>query len=181
MFSPCIHQSPFLNEQALLGKPPMASSSEGIAPEAGCDWINEKSAELQLPGFPDFPTDMEFTLPPIPRLMPRMQFLESRKEGALVAHHEPGHVTPKAEAGGEEQTLAHHEPGHVTPKTEAREPTVVGAFSELPSMAIGALVGFGGTGSIIFLGTAAARRFQQAPRGRIEVVKAQSTAGLASV
>ena len=136
----------------------MASSSDGIAPEAGCDWINEKSAELQLPGFPDFPTDMEFTLPPIPRLMPRMQFLESRREGALVAHHEPG-----------------------TPKAEAREPTVVGASSELPSMAIGALVGFGGTGSILFLGTAAARRFQQAPRGRIEVVKAQSTAGLASV
>lgn len=176
----------------------MASSSEGIAPEAGCDWINEKSAELQLPGFPDFPTDMEFTLPPIPRLMPRMQFLESRREGPLVAHHESGHVTPKAEAGGEEQTLAHHEPGHVTPKAgvetelvahhepgtpkaEAREPTVVGASSELPSMAIGALVGFGGTGSILFLGTAAARRFQQEPRGRIEVVKAQSTAGLASV
>ena len=196
--SPCIHQSPFLNAQALLGKPPMASSSEGIAPEAGCDWIKEKSAELQLPGFPDFPTDMEFTLPPIPRLMPRMQFLESRREGALLAHHEPGHVTPKADAGGEEQTLAHHEPGHVTPKAgveaelvahhepgtpkaEAREPTVVGASSELPSMAIGALVGFGGTGSILFLGTAAARRFQQEPRGRIEVVKAQSTAGLASV
>lgn len=53
-----------------------APHSSEARPEQGCDWIRQGEA-LQLPDFPDFGEGFDFTLPPIPRLLPSQQHLQS--------------------------------------------------------------------------------------------------------
>lgn len=45
-------------------------------PEHGCERIWKEEA-LQLPDFPDIGEGFDFTLPPIPRLLPSQQYLQS--------------------------------------------------------------------------------------------------------
>lgn len=64
--------------QALLGRsPPVASVSSSVG-QPGCEWIAEAEARgLSLPEAPPFPTELDFRLPPIPRLLPSYQYLQS--------------------------------------------------------------------------------------------------------
>lgn len=57
---------------ALLGRP--GATGEIAAAEPGCEWLSESSEELQLPDFPS-PVSFEFSLPPIPRLLPSREQL----------------------------------------------------------------------------------------------------------
>ena len=55
---------------AALGKPPTAAAATA---EPGCEWLGDANS-LELPGFPDM-SGVEFTLPPLPRLLPQWQQL----------------------------------------------------------------------------------------------------------
>ncbi len=77
--------------QALLGGRVESSvRSEPLAAEPGCEWISE--GQLNLPDAPSFPTDLNFQIPPIPRLLPAWQQLQSlgsrqeRRERAERSH-----------------------------------------------------------------------------------------------
>ena len=57
-----------------LGAP---ANLQGAQPaEVGCEWLAD-GAELNLPAFPTFPQDVHFQLPPIPRLLPSLQHVQS--------------------------------------------------------------------------------------------------------
>jgi len=53
--------------------------------EPGCDWVSDGSAQLELPEFPAIGDGFEFTLPPIPRLLPSFQHLQSYAPGVTSA------------------------------------------------------------------------------------------------
>ena len=64
----------------MLGRPttPAAGARDGVRAEGGCEWLDE-SQFRELPTLPDFPRvgSFEFTIPPIPRLVPTWQRLHS--------------------------------------------------------------------------------------------------------
>tara|TARA_B100000513_G_scaffold119762_1_gene52693 strand:- start:1286 stop:2815 length:1530 start_codon:yes stop_codon:yes gene_type:complete len=72
----------FRAAQTTLGQRPAASQPRSTASDASCEWISETSAELNLPSFPDFGEGFEFSLPPIPRLLPSGQMLQSLSKPA---------------------------------------------------------------------------------------------------
>lgn len=55
--------------EKMIGRPLPASPRGGAAAESGCEWLEAATEELQMPDFPKI-ADFEFSLPPIPRLMP---------------------------------------------------------------------------------------------------------------
>jgi len=56
----------------LLGRTPTQAAGGGAGAEPGCEWVTE---ELQLPDFPSL-NGFEFSVPPIPRLLPSWQQLQ---------------------------------------------------------------------------------------------------------
>lgn len=67
----------FRAAQGFLGQAPALSQPPAGAAEANCEWVTYGAAELQLPSFPAFGEDFKFSLPPIPRLLPSQQMLQS--------------------------------------------------------------------------------------------------------
>lgn len=67
--------------QLALGKPAAAIRAPAAgAAEAGCEWL-EQAKYYDLPAFPDFPADeLNFELPPLPRLLPSTHQLQSLLE-----------------------------------------------------------------------------------------------------
>lgn len=63
--------------QLALGTPPKAVQPRAESAETGCDWLNDANY-FDLPAFPEFPAnELGFELPPIPRLLPTTQQLQS--------------------------------------------------------------------------------------------------------
>ena len=64
----------------MLGRPttPAAGARDGVRAEGGCEWLDE-SQFREVPTLPAFPRigSFEFTIPPIPRLVPTWQRLHS--------------------------------------------------------------------------------------------------------
>lgn len=58
------------------GAAPHGAKSNAHA-EAGCEWVSEEAGKLQLPEFPTLGDGMTFTLPPIPRLLPSWEHLQT--------------------------------------------------------------------------------------------------------
>lgn len=52
------------------------------AAEPSCEWVGDVKSRLELPDFPSLGDGVEFTLPPIPRLLPSWQQEHSRTPGA---------------------------------------------------------------------------------------------------
>ena len=61
--------------QAALGGSRAAQPGDVAAAESGCEWV-QKPQTLQLPDFPDL-GNFEFTVPPVPRLVPSWEHLHS--------------------------------------------------------------------------------------------------------
>ena len=59
-----------------LVHPSRLGGANAHAAEPGCEWLSRSAEELNLPEFPSR-ADFEFTLPPIPRLLPDVQQLHS--------------------------------------------------------------------------------------------------------
>ena len=55
----------------------LPAAASALKAEAGCEWIQDKAASLEMPEFPEFPADMKFKIPPIPRLIPSWRLLQS--------------------------------------------------------------------------------------------------------
>ena len=73
--------------QTALGRSAGAAAGGGAAESAACEsrvdaLLNRGS--LQLPSFPEFPNDLKFTPPPIPRLMPTWERMMSLVEDSKV-------------------------------------------------------------------------------------------------
>ena len=73
-------------QSLVTGRPPLPMTpATGIA-EPGCEWVeglgtSATAGNMQLPDLPEFPLfPSEFQLPPIPRLVPEMQYLQSMVE-----------------------------------------------------------------------------------------------------
>ena len=60
--------------QTIAGRTPAPSAPVGLA-EPGCKWLKESS--MEFPEVPAFPDKVDFALPPIPRLLPSWQQLQS--------------------------------------------------------------------------------------------------------
>lgn len=56
--------------------------------EQGCEWIKDSAPQLQLPAFPELGS-FEFTLPPIPRLLPSWQRLQSLANSRVSVATQP--------------------------------------------------------------------------------------------
>ena len=86
--------------QSLLGHQPAANPTANpatnpaadVAAEPGCEWIAEQGG-LSLPEAPPFPSSLDFRLPPIPRLLPSYQYLQSL---APPRNQHGGEATPAA-------------------------------------------------------------------------------------
>lgn len=63
--------------------------------QAGCEWVPNKLTELGLPRFPDF-GEFEFTLPPIPRLLPYEAQLTAAAKLPLTGGVMPAALMPTA-------------------------------------------------------------------------------------
>lgn len=63
--------------QRLLNRQVGSATSLGTSIEPNCKWIVESDGGLELPAFPEFPDSLDFSLPPIPRLLPDWQHLQS--------------------------------------------------------------------------------------------------------
>tara|TARA_B100000513_G_C11897432_1_gene184386 strand:- start:20 stop:1894 length:1875 start_codon:yes stop_codon:yes gene_type:complete len=79
----------------LVGQTPGQTPGQTLAPtisEPGCEWFEQAVSELELPEFPEL--NFEFTVPPIPRLVPSREFLHSLRfgGGVLSKAHEPSHI-----------------------------------------------------------------------------------------
>ena len=92
--------------QAFVGRLPSATASAAASVTASatatsstseCDWI---SADLALPELPPFPEAAEFRLPPIPRLLPTWQHLQSLGMGGRVQVGSGGTASPKMQVVG---------------------------------------------------------------------------------
>ena len=69
---------------ALLGRPPPAGAAE-----TNCEWIEQSAGELAMPDLPSL-GEFDFTVPPIPRLVPSWERLQVlAKPGAIVAAARP--------------------------------------------------------------------------------------------
>ena len=73
--------------QTALGRSAGAAAGVGAAESAACEsrvdaLLNRGS--LQLPSFPEFPNDLKFTPPPIPRLMPTSERMMSLVEDSKL-------------------------------------------------------------------------------------------------
>ena len=62
-----------------------------MPPQQDCEWLGDAMPMLELPAFPEFPKSHEFTLPPIPSLLPKWQTLQShaRTEPTPNPQHTP--------------------------------------------------------------------------------------------
>lgn len=82
--------------------PEAAAAREGAAAESGCEWIGEEAEGVKLPSFPDFPTELDFSLPPLPRLLPRSLQLQraSAEQWRHGAAHSRAHASLDETAGG---------------------------------------------------------------------------------
>ena len=89
------------------GEPnPTKPSAQLPVAESGCAWVGE-SESLGLPSFPEFPTNLDFNLPPIPRLLPPWEQLRALRHEAPQQEHarlrwreEPaGRLSPAQPAG----------------------------------------------------------------------------------
>lgn len=61
--------------ERILRRPLYPKGGMAMDAESGCEWIEDMSEELQLPNFPSL-GGFEFTLPPIPRLLPLWEQLQ---------------------------------------------------------------------------------------------------------
>merc|ERR1712070_1279936 len=69
------------------GEPnPTKPSAQLPVAESGCAWVGE-SESLGLPSFPEFPTNLDFNLPPIPRLLPPWEQLRALRHEAPQQEH----------------------------------------------------------------------------------------------
>lgn len=83
-----LHVGSRLEAAAAASQLRLGTSAPAAQSEPGCEWL--EGASLQLPAFPAFPrSDASFTLPPIPRLMPSWQRLQSLAEQRHHAQLEP--------------------------------------------------------------------------------------------
>lgn len=75
--------------QMKLGRgtaPEAMPASDGHAAEPGCEWVRESTTELRnLPDFPELGR-FDFTLPPIPRLVPSYEQMLSHNEALRLAN-----------------------------------------------------------------------------------------------
>lgn len=84
---------------------PRRSGPAAAAPSADCEWVEHSAQQLELPDFPALPSDFQWQLPAIPRLLPRWERLQALSEyqahtlaaasashtfGDSVAYHEGG-------------------------------------------------------------------------------------------
>jgi|MDSY01.1.fsa_nt_gb hypothetical protein len=132
---------------------PLGIEREVGAAATGCAWMRDGVLELplELPPFPDLGTLDAFTLPPIPRLVPSLEHLESRAEQMLrldrfVNHHATNRL-PLANA----------------PANSPPDPPPAAAVPS--AMAFGALVGVGVAAASLALGRALCRALQRTARG----------------
>lgn len=131
--------------RALVGQPAASAFSGGKAvAERDCEWVSDE-ALLQLPAAPAFPLELEsFRLPPIPRLLPLWQHLQSFLET-------PNHVSQSISS---KEALA----------KEALGTREVSESSPGTSVALGAAVGGGfAAGVALVLGLACLRRRSAQP------------------
>ena len=92
-----LHLAPRLD--TLLGRSRPRTASMQTSAEHGCEWLDGASEEMRLPDLPSL-GDFDFTLPPIPRLLPpSMQ---------LHAHSHIGAQQALRDAGGIQSTSAFH-------------------------------------------------------------------------
>lgn len=64
---------------------PSLGQSEAAA-EPGCEWVGQGEAQLELPDFPSLGGGLDFSLPPIPRLLPTWEHLQSLAPAADFEH-----------------------------------------------------------------------------------------------
>ena len=102
---------------------------------------------LELPPFPDLGTLDAFTLPPIPRLVPSLEHLESRAEQMLRL----------------DRFVNHHATNLLPLPNSPPDPPPAAAVPS--AMAFGALVGVGVAAASLALGRALCRALQRTARG----------------
>lgn len=73
----------------MIGAP--TADAATAAAQQDCEWLGDAMPMLELPAFPEFPKSHEFTLPPIPSLLPKWQTLQShaRTEPTPNPQHTP--------------------------------------------------------------------------------------------
>ena len=92
--------------QSAIGRGATTAAQQQPAAEPNCEWISRSDA-LELPEFPQLPRELDFALPPIPRLLPsweQLQQLQSRgvrPAGTLEAsraHRDEPHASTASSA-----------------------------------------------------------------------------------
>lgn len=115
--------------EAMMGRPAPTAQAAG---ESNCAWVDEfaKNGNLNLPQFPEVPTNLKWALPPIPRLMPNVlgpSFIQSQ-----FIHEVPT------------QHAAAATPTYYQPTTQAAAQATTEEASVATTVAVGAGAGFAG-------------------------------------
>ena len=135
---------------------PMAPTPAPMAPtgaaEGGCEWLPDAfdNGWIKLPDTPAFPSTSDFTLPPIPRLLPSWQQLQSLTPAKLN--------TPAAASFNAAIAPTHQQASSMPSHQQASLLTQPASATEQPSASVGemaastALAFGGGAGGGLLLG-----------------------------
>ena len=85
----------FARQQALAHNLAPNLGHRGTSPnvEEGCEWLQKENSALELPEFPAFDPRLQFTLPPIPRLLPPIEDVHAYLHSYL-RQQQPSHMYP---------------------------------------------------------------------------------------
>ena len=142
--------------QTMMGRTPPPMQSSSAATDANCEFLKQQNY-FSMPDFPELPSSMttpEFRLPPIPRLMPSFQHLQSLERGIPISQ-----LLAIFDSSESEATLAQFAaPAASEPSTHADASTL----SNTASLGIGAAAGFLSVGLVAVI----ARRARTSTKGR---------------